>query len=90
MIKMKLNYLMALESIHSIHLYELLKSLENNSKVWSVEIDKFKDLMECQNYIDLGLLRKEVLEVAVKDINEHTDLNIEYEFHETIIEFKYQ
>lgn len=46
---------------------------------WSIEIDKFKQLLmvdTIKSYTDFSLFRKKVLEVAQKEINELTDISI--------------
>ena len=73
--------ILAMKSQYSIRIYEILRSYANK-KLISFEIDKLKKMLmvdEVKSYSNFKDFRKKVLEIAMKEINEHTDLIISYE-----------
>lgn len=77
----QLYNILAMKSAFSVRLYELLKSYAYQSP-HRFEIDELKKMLmvsDVKSYKDYSLFRKKVLEVAEKEINELTDLNIFYE-----------
>ena len=77
----KLETTSLFESIYAWRLYEVLLSYVNlrNSKKYSVE--EFQELIEappscCKNF---GMLRRSVIEPAIKGINTHSDIKVAWE-----------
>lgn len=73
-----LKYILPMKSKHSPRLYEILKSYQKNNLHWFFEIDRLKKLMGCESYKNYKDFRLRVLEPAVKEINEFSDLRIVY------------
>lgn len=65
-------------SKYSLRLYELLKSYAS-LKSWTFDADELQNLLESEykgNYADFNRF---VLKIAIREINEHTALNVRYE-----------
>ena len=75
----ELKYVLAMKSQYSIRLYELLKSYQRNNYEWFFDIDALKKQLNCENYKDFKDFRKRVLEPAVEEINEYSDITIAWE-----------
>ena len=73
------RYVLPMKSTYSIRLYELLKSYQKNNKTWWFKVQKLKHILDCDNYINFKDFRRRVIEPAIKEINEFSDLNIYYE-----------
>ncbi|MCL2410408.1 MAG: replication initiation protein [Treponema sp.] len=74
----ELFYTLAMKSRYSIRLYELLKSHEFRiNKIFGV--DELKVLLSAEKYERFPDFKRRVLDIAVKEINEVSDLNAEYE-----------
>lgn len=67
---------LAMKSQYSIRLYELLKSYESLS-VYSVTLEEFKKILSVDKYKRYPDFRRFVLETAVREINEYTDIKVE-------------
>ena len=68
-----------LTSIHAIRLYLITKKF-NDTGWYEKDLNEFKEMMELGNkYYRIYDLKKYVLEVAKKQINANTDININYE-----------
>ncbi len=82
--QMELPILMSFNSKHGHRLYEFLKSFYykviQNFEPIQVEItlDKFREMMLIDGYTVFNDLRKRVIEVAVKEINEYSDMKLTY------------
>lgn len=77
----QLYNILAMKSAFSVRLYELLKSYEYK-KVQTFDLDELKKLLmveDVRSYNNFKDFRRKVLEKAQEEINELTDLNIEYE-----------
>ena len=68
-----------LTSVHAVRIYELVKQFDDTG--WrEIDLDDFKRMLHLENkYKFVADLRKRVLEVAKKQINANTDINIDYE-----------
>ena len=68
-----------LTSIHAIRMYELAKQFDDTG--WRViELDELRKMLKLEGkYKDNKDFRKWVLDVAKKQINKNTDINIDYE-----------
>lgn len=75
----KLEQTGALRSVHSWRLYENLKRWETTGK-WIVEIDEFHQVMESSKSYqeNFAQLRKWVIEPAVKELREVSNLDINW------------
>ncbi len=72
--------ILGLTSSYAIHLYEVLKSREWVGH-WIVSVDDFKHqfiINKIKTYDKWAQVKRKVIDVAVNQINNHTDLNVEY------------
>lgn len=67
-----------MKSQFSFRLYELLKS-QAFKHSYHYDIDDLKKILMAENYSNFKDFRKKVLEAAIKEINEYTDLHVEWE-----------
>jgi plasmid replication initiation protein len=67
-----------MKSQYSFRLYEILKSYAF-TKRHTFNIDELKKTLNCENYERYPDFRRKVLEVAMKEINKYTDLDVKYE-----------
>ena len=74
----KLWYTMTMRSEYSLRLYELLKSVAAKES-WYFEITELKKIFMCENYKLFGDFKRRVIEPAVTEINEKTDVTVTYE-----------
>ena len=76
----ELKYILPMSSSYSIRLYEILKSYNNNDR-WYFTLEALKKLLDCSDkYPNFKDFKRRVLEPAVREINEYTDLRIEMAF----------
>ena len=75
----QLKYILPMKSQYAIRLYELLKSYQRNNYEWFFEIDQLKKQLNCENYTRFPDFRRWVIEPAVAEINEFTDIKIAWE-----------
>ncbi len=77
----QLYNILAMKSAFSVRIYELMKSYEyQKNKIYDLE--ELKQLLGVENvksYKEFAPFRQKVLEVAEREINELTDINISYE-----------
>lgn len=73
-----LSYVLAMKSKYGIRLYELLKSYKNIRYRQRYTLDELRDRLGCENYTEYSDFRKYVLQPAMKDINEVSDLQVEF------------
>lgn len=76
-----LNNILRMKSQYSIRLFEILKSYSwQKTKTFNVEELKKMFMVEnIKSYKDFSLFRKKVLEIAIAEINELTDLSVSME-----------
>ena len=77
----QLYNILAMKSAFSVRLYELMKSYAFQ-KTKTFEIDELKRLLmvsDVKSYVNFKDFRKKVLEIAEREINELTDINISFE-----------
>ena len=72
-----LCYTLALKSKYSIRIYELLKSYENLQE-WSFDIAVLKKMLNAEKYTMYKDFRVNVIDVALKEINEYSDITVTY------------
>lgn len=75
----ELKYILPMKSQYAIRLYELLKSYQKNNYSWFFEIDELKKRLNCEKYVDFAQFKRRVIEPAVKEINEFTDIKIDWD-----------
>ena len=70
-----------LNSMYSVRLYELLVQWKKAKKTPIFELDKFRSQMGVgiDEYKGMSDFKKRVLDLAVNEINNNTDLNVKYE-----------
>lgn len=76
----QLKYVMQMKSVHALRIYELLKQYENTAtRKRSFEIEELKTLLGVdEKYSAFKDFEKYVLSVAKKEINDLTDIEIDY------------
>lgn len=77
----QLYNILAMKSAFSVRIYELMKSYAFQ-RTKTFELDELKRLLmvdDVKSYKDFSLFRTKVLEVAQREINELTDINIYFE-----------
>lgn len=74
-----LKYVLPMRGQYSPRLYELLKSYQKNNREWFFDTDEIKRVLDCQSYKNFNDFRKRVLDPAVEEINNFTDLNVAYD-----------
>jgi len=67
-----------MKSQYSLRLYEILKSYEYQHKR-TFDIDELKKMLSAENYNRFPDFKRYVLERAIREINDLSDLNITYE-----------
>ena len=72
------RYVLPMKSTYSIRLYELVKSYQKNNSSWWFDLGSLKHLLDCDNYKRFPDFRRYVLEPAVKEINQYTDIKLDY------------
>lgn len=73
----ELLYTLPMKSQYAIRFYELLKSYEWKKTV-DMEIDELKRMLNAEHYTRFYDFKKKVLEIAMKEIDDYTDLKVEY------------
>lgn len=73
----ELRFALAMHSTYSLRMYELLKSYASIGE-WLVGLDEFKELTNSGTYKDFASLRRRVIDPALKEISEKTDLIVSY------------
>lgn len=72
-----LQYVLPMSSQFSPRLYELLKSYQKNNREWFFPTEELQRLLNAENYSkNFNDFRKRVLDPAIEEINQYTDLNI--------------
>lgn len=74
-----LIYTLPMRSQYSIRIYEILKSYENMHKKNFI-VDELKKRLMCENksYENFSNFRKYVVDIAISEINEFTDIFVDY------------
>lgn len=75
----QLKYILPMKSQYAIRLYELLKSYQRNNIEWFFDIDPLKKQLNCDQYSNFKDFRRRVIEPAVAEINEFTDIKIAWD-----------
>lgn len=64
-----------MKSSYSFRIYELLKSYAYINE-YRFDIDDLKSKLAATNYVNFKDFRKKVIEIAIKEINEYTDIHV--------------
>jgi len=75
----ELLYTLAMRSQYSVRLYELLRSYEYQKKKIILDIDRMKELVNAETYTRFPDFKRYVLDIAVREINDVSDLAVSYE-----------
>lgn len=73
----ELLYTLAMRSQYSIRLYELFKSYEWRRRC-KFDIDELKTIIFANKYIRFPDFKRKVLDIAMREINDLTDIGVEY------------
>jgi plasmid replication initiation protein len=79
-----LDQVSGLNSKYAVRLYELMMSWKAVGKTPVIKLQDFREkigLLDENEYKDMCTFKKYVLDLAVKQINEHTDIKLDYEQH---------
>jgi plasmid replication initiation protein len=80
--KVEIENIVKMNSMHSIRIYELLRcelfnaQLPKNNGIYTANVKSLKDILKVEDYGNYDFKRK-IIEPAIKEINELTDLNVE-------------
>jgi plasmid replication initiation protein len=74
-----------LTSKYAVRLYELVIAWKNTGKTPVFKLDNFRNQLGLldNEYIPMSNFKKYVLDLAVDQINEHTDIKLDYEQHKS-------
>lgn len=75
----QLKYILPMRSQYAVRLYEILKSYQLNNREWFFDVDALKKQLNCENYKDFYDFRRWVIEPAVAEINEFSDIKVAWE-----------
>lgn len=76
--KYELINVLTLHGKYTIRLYEILKSYLW-LREWTVDITVLKDMINCKGYEQFKEFKRNVLEKSLKEINDFTDMQVDYE-----------
>lgn len=75
----EIENVLVMDSKYSIRMYELFKSYSNVKEV-IIDLQELKTMLQADNkYTEYKAFRVNVIDLATKEINQYTDLNITYE-----------
>ncbi len=79
----ELKQISGLSSTYAIRLYELLIAWRSTGKTPILSLDEFKNKLgvNAGDYSRADNFKRRVLDIAISQINEHTDITVEYEQH---------
>lgn len=75
--------ILAMSSKYSVQLYKLLKSLYFKYPCVRFEIEDLKTRLDATHYTHFSNFKQKVIDPAMKEINEYTDLSISVEYEKT-------
>lgn len=78
-----LEQVSCLTSVHAVRLYEMLIAWRSTGKTPVFEVADFRQQLgiEPDEYLRMEAFKRRVLDLAIKQINEHTDITAKYEQH---------
>ena len=77
----QLRNILGMKSAYSIRIYELMKSYEFRSEI-EIDLQELKRLLDIENvksYEKYHSIKQKILDIAVKEIDDLSDINISYE-----------
>ena len=75
-----LQHVAKFKSTYGVRIYELIKQWCNTKKCIEISIQEIKEMFQLDNkYSRTDVLKKRVIESALRDINNHSDLYVKYE-----------
>ena len=79
----EISQVAGLDSGYAIRLYELIIKWRSTAKTPMFELQSFRQQLgvECNQYKTMSNFKSRVLNPAIKQINEHTDITVKYEQH---------
>ena len=78
----ELKQVVGLQSEYAIRLYELIIQWRSVGKTNPISLTELREKLGlADEYKRIEAFKRRVLDLAVKQINEHTDINVEYEQH---------
>ena len=73
-----LQYILSMDSRYSIRFYEVLRSLEYKQRQHIFNIEDLKRLLNAEKYKRYSNFKQRVLDMAVREINELSDITVSY------------
>ena len=74
----RLDNVLPMRSKYGLRLYELLSSYHNMAREYTFALEELRERLDAKKYKTFADFRVNVLEPAMKDINEVSDLKVEY------------
>ena len=84
----QLKSIVGMKSVYGIRLYEILKCDENKARdtksIFTYEIQKLREILGCENkFKQIGQFKEMVIEKAISEINDNTDLFVSHDYIKT-------
>lgn len=84
----QLKSIIGMKSVYGIRLYEILKCDDNKSRdtkgTFTYELQELKEMLGCENkFKQIGHFKEKVIEKAINDINDNTDLFVYCDYIKT-------
>ena len=79
----ELLYTLAMRSQYSVHIYEFLKSLEYRHAKIEFDIEELKKKLMAEHYKRFPDFKRKVLDIAIREINDVSDISVAYEVTRT-------
>ena len=84
----QIKEIIGMKSVYGIRLYEILKCDENKSRdtknIFTYEIQKLREMLGCENkYKQIKEFKEKVIEKAISEINDNTDLFVYLDYIKT-------
>ena len=84
----QIKEIIGIKSVYGIRLYEILKCDENKSRdtknIFTYEIQKLREMLGCEDkYKQIGQFKEKVIEKAISEINDNTDLLVYIDYIKT-------
>lgn len=79
----ELQQVASLKSRYAVRLYEILIAWKSTGKIPQLELDELRAKLglETEDYPRLDTFKRRVLDLAVEQINQHTDITVQYKQH---------
>lgn len=88
--KYELQQISNLSSAYAVRLYELLIAWRSTGQTPVIELTEFRNKIGIldDEYTRMGNFKDRVLNLAIAQINEHTDITVKYEQHKRDVTFQ--